>query len=352
MGIFFALLAILGILIAAAGLLLPPIQALLPRLSMFFYYRQALVRRLLILTGMVFAVTAIIFWRTAFAWVALIIVMFFLLAEELLLVPRKVIPPLDDPPAKLLQTADLPGQALVIGINIGTRSHAYPLSVLIPHHIINETIADQPVAATYCPACRSGYVYDPVVQGQRLTFEPVSVHRRNMIMRDRETGTVWQHETGLALMGPFKGERLHILESEMCNWMSWAAEHPATTLCQPPEGYRHPSPLGHVFEKMLDHGPEHLVGPGLRGQDHRLGQHDFVIGLVVAGKAKAYPLERLKKAGIISDNAGEMQVILVYEAEADRVRAYKGKVGGEEIPVVRQWWLAWSEYHPGSEVYE
>jgi len=345
-------LALLAILIAAAGLLLPPIQALLPRLGMFFYYRQALVRRLFLLVGIILAVIAIILWRSTFAWIAFMIVFLFILAEEFLLVPRKVIPPLDDPPAKVLQPADLPGEALVIGIQIGTRAHAYPLSVLIPHHIINETIADIPIAATYCPACRSGYIYDPVVQGRRLTFEPVSVHRRNMIMRDRETGTVWQHETGLALMGPFHGERLRILDSQMCNWKSWMAEHPATTVCQRPKGYRPPSPLGHVFEKLLDHGPEHLVGPGLRGLDRRLGQHEFIIGLSAGGMDKAYRLDDLKKAGVISDNLGEIMVILVYEAEADRVRAYKQKIGGEEIPVVRQWWLAWSEYHPGSALYD
>ena len=128
-------------MIAAAGLLLPPIQALLPRLSMFFYYRQALVRRLLILAGIILAAISIILWRSTFAWIAFILVFIFLLAEEFLLVPRKVIPPLDDPPSKVLQPDDLPGEALLIGIKIGTRAHGYPLALLIPHHIINETIA-------------------------------------------------------------------------------------------------------------------------------------------------------------------------------------------------------------------
>lgn len=135
------ILSLVAIMIAAAGLLLPPIRALLPRLSMFFYYRQALVRRLLLMVGNILTVIAIILWRSIFAWIAFIIVLFFLLAEEFLLVPRKVIPPRDDPQAKVLQPADLPGEALLIGIKIGTRSHGYPLALLIPHHIINETIA-------------------------------------------------------------------------------------------------------------------------------------------------------------------------------------------------------------------
>ena len=117
------------------------------------------------------------------------------------------------------------------------------------------------MAATYCPACRSGYIYNPVVKGKFLTFEPVSVRRRNMVMKDRETGSVWQHETGICLMGEFKGEQLGI-NSEMVNWKTWVQEHPDTTVCFRPEITGIPSPLGPVFEKLLDPAPEHLVRPG------------------------------------------------------------------------------------------
>jgi len=43
------------------------------------------------------------------------------------------------------------------------------------------------------------------------------------------------------------------------------------------------------------------VGPGLRGLDGRLGQHDFIISLNAGGMDKAYLLDSLKKARVISD---------------------------------------------------
>jgi hypothetical protein len=181
-----------------------------------------------------------------------------------------------------------------------------------------------------------------------------------MVMKDRETGSVWQHETGICLMGEFKGEQLGILPSEMCNWSAWLSEHPDTTVCFPPENYRHPSPLGFIFEKLLDHGPEHVVGPGVTKLDKRLGQHDFIIGIIVNGIPKAYHLVRLVEQGTIKDMVAGIPVTLVYDKKANRVKAFAEKEKRskedhaqlEPIPVVRQWWLAWSEYHPESDLFE
>jgi hypothetical protein len=352
-------LGIVGMLLAWVGAFLPPIQALFPKISLIFYYKQQLVRRLFYLSGAVLVILSMLFGEGMFTYIALVVVVLFIGMTEFLMIPSKVIPPLDRSISKTIQPGDLSGEAMLIGIELGGSSRAYPFSLLTPHHIINDSLGEIPVAATYCPACRSGYIYNPVVKGWRLTFEPVTVRRRNMVMKDRETGSVWQHETGLCLMGEFIGEQLEILPSEMCNWSSWYSEHPDTTVCFPPEGYRHPSPLGFFFEKFLDHGPEHVVGPGITRLDRRLGQHEFIIGIIVGGVPKAYPLTRLVEQGTIKDTVAGVPVTLVYDKKADRVRAFAGKSQAsteedarlEPIPIVRQWWLAWSEYHPESDLY-
>jgi len=353
-------LGIVGMLLAWIGAFFPPIQALFPKMSLFFYYRQQLVRRLFYLAGAVVVILSMLFGRGMFTYIALLVVILFMVMTEFLMVPNKVIPPLDRSISKVIKPGDLSGEALVIGIEMGGLSRAYPLSLLTPHHIINDSLGEIPVAATYCPACRSGYIYNPVVRGRRLTFEPVTVRRRNMVMKDRETGSVWQHETGLCLIGELKGDQLEILPSEMCNWTTWFSEHPNTTVCFPPEGYRHPSPLGFFFEKFLDHGPEHVVGPGITKIDKRLGQHEFIIGIIVSGIPKAYSLARLIEQGTIKDTVADIPVTLIYDKKANRVKAFteiekrsiEDPAQFEAIPVVRQWWLAWSEYHPESGLFD
>jgi hypothetical protein len=379
-------LSILAILFSLAGLMLPPIQALFPRISLYTYYRQRTVRRGLAITGAILLIPAWIGNPSTLTAVLTAFAAGFWLASELVLAPDKVIPPLDNPPAIPGKASALPDDTQVIGLVVEGQAHAWPMGILIPHHIINETVRGRPVAAAYCPACRSGYVFDPVVAGQRLTFEPVSVHRRNMIMRDRETGTIWQHETGEALMGKYRGMRLEILGGELSNWKAWRTEHPETTVCALPKGYRHPSPLGPIFGRLLDHGPKHIVGPGLAGLDRRLDQHAFIAGITVGDLAKAFPMNVLQRRKIIRDQIGGQPVVIFYDATSDRVRCFSagslpsemalklqenrlrdpatglawdfsGKpTGGTKnalspVRVYRQWWLAWSEYHPGSLIY-
>jgi hypothetical protein len=380
MTVLFSILAILSSLV---GLLLPPIQALFPRISLFTYYRQRLVRRLLALTGLLLLIPVWILSPSLSTGILTLFFLFLWLVSEFVMTTGKLIPPLDDPPALPASLASLPAETQVMGIVLNGHAHAWPLGILIPHHIINDSIHATPVTAAYCPACRSGFVFDPIVQGQRLTFEPVSVRRRNMAMRDRETGTLWQHETGVALMGKYTGHTLPVLGGEFSNWKTWYAEHPDTTLCALPPGYRHPSPLGPIFARLLDHGPEHLVGPGLHGLDQRLPQHDFIAGIVVDGLAMAYPLELLKQLHLIHDRISDTSLVIFYDPASDRVRCFStaalppgtsfeftpgllvapatghswdlsGLPLGEgfpalaSLPVTREWWLAWSEYHPGT----
>jgi hypothetical protein len=206
--------SILAFVFSLVGIFLPMIQALFPRISLYTYYRQRTVRRLLAIIGAGLLIPAWTNHLSTLPWILTGFLLLFWLASELVLSPTKIIPPLDDPPALPGMDAILSDETKVLGIVVEGQPHAWPMGILIPHHIINERVHGKPVTAAYCPACRSGYVFDPVVDGQRLTFEPVSVRRRNMIMRDRETGTIWQHETGEALLGRYRGR---ILESSVEN---------------------------------------------------------------------------------------------------------------------------------------
>src|SRR5690606_23085196 len=88
-------------------------------------------------------------------------------------------------------------------------SICYPVDEMVmPRHILNDKFNDKPLLVSYCAACRSTMLYNPVVDGQRLTFEVLGVHRRNMIIRDLQTGTVWQQGTGEAMFGKLKGKQL------------------------------------------------------------------------------------------------------------------------------------------------
>lgn len=190
-------------------------------------------------------------------------------------------------------------------------------------------------------------MYAAKVQGRRLTFEVAGVWRRNMLMRDRETGTIWQHATGEALMGPLKGETLTPLGGSVATWGAWKREYRATVLSVPPAG----QPTGPLSLERLTRLlgiADRLHVPGLQVSDHRLGMHTEIAGIVVDGEARAYPLELLRRQLRVTDRIQGREVVLVYDPAEDWVKAFSGE---QALEVARQWWLGWSEFHPGTGLY-
>ena len=62
---------------------------------------------------------------------------------------------------------------------------AYPIQILIWHEIVNDTIADVPVAVTFCSLCHTAIAFDRTVDGQVLDFG-VSGNLRHSDSSDRQ----------------------------------------------------------------------------------------------------------------------------------------------------------------------
>jgi hypothetical protein len=232
-------------------------------------------------------------------------------------------------------------------------------------------------------------VYAAEVNGQRLIFQVAGVIRRNMIIRDHQTGTLWQHATGEALLGPLKGTQLQPLGGELTRWSKWVEMYPHTTLAvEPiPEDGRFPGLIPrHRLEHILEAFTTNYAAPGLV-TDRRLPMHEEIVGLSLAGVDRAYPLAVIRNQGLIHDRIGENSIAIVYDADADHVNVFDCLVSGkiveltpangdlasldgkmrwtwtgspltantpplEKLPIERQWWLGWVEFHPASEVYQ
>ena len=199
-------------------------------------------------------------------------------------------------------------------------------------------------------------MYAATVNGQRLTFEVIGVWRRNLIMQDRETGTVWQQATGAALHGPLKGTQLALIGGEQTTWGDWRARHPRTAVSleppQPPRGIL----SFQRIEFLLDLFTSRYKTPGLNRNDTRLPSHEEVGGLVLNGAARAYPLSQLKRSPIVPDTLGGVPLVVRYDAHHDRIDAYCLAADGrpdltQPLPIQRQFWLGWSEFQPHTTIY-
>ena len=61
-------------------------------------------------------------------------------------------------------------------------------------------------------------MYAATVNELHLTFQVFGVWHKNMVMRDHQTGTIWQHATGEAIDGLLKGCQLDVLNGWETAW--------------------------------------------------------------------------------------------------------------------------------------
>ncbi len=190
-------------------------------------------------------------------------------------------------------------------------------------------------------------MYAANLQNRRLTFTVYGVWRTNLLMQDRETGTIWQHATGEALAGPLHGSRLEVLPAWETTWGELRALYPGARFACEPQKF-----TGVLPKRLLLHALQITHSASLNGlsvSDSRLDPHEIVLGVVVNGEARAYVLTDLRARGEIRDSVGGEQIHINYHPIGDRVTIHTA--AGKNLSYQRQWWLGWREFHPRCGIY-
>jgi hypothetical protein len=104
---------------------------------------------------------------------------------------------------------------LVVGIQKGNESRAYPLQFLAYHHQIIDGIGGRRVMITYCPTSRKARAYFPEMAGRNERFYLIGMQGMNSVFEDVSTRSWWSQETGIAIAGKRKGMRLPDLPCEV-----------------------------------------------------------------------------------------------------------------------------------------
>ena len=149
--------------------------------------------------------------------------------------PKDGIPSIDKPQFKPISgISDIAEQAPVIGLTINGDARAYPLSVLMWHEIVNDTVGNKPVTVTYCPLCNAALVFDRNVGGKILDFGTTGKLRNSdLVMYDRQTESWWQQFTGEAIVGQMKGTELTLVASRLESFGEFKKRHPSGKVLVP-----------------------------------------------------------------------------------------------------------------------
>lgn len=238
----------------------------------------------------------------------------------------------------------------IIGLNIGQKAIAYPLNeVVIPRHIINDEIEHNAVLISYCALCQSALVFKADVGKQNLYFKVAGVWRRNMIMIDNQTQSLWQQATGECIYGTYKGTQLELLSGENTTWGVWRGKHPDSLFAETCFESRQGILSRKIMLKALNFVTPKVTMPGfveLSG----LPQRETVFGISFNGVSKAYPLSELNTVSQFTDNFNGKDVELFYDQQEKSLTANE-KENNQTLIVEKHWWLGWKEFHPKTEIW-
>ena len=223
---------------------------------------------------------------------------FVMAADHMFYQPKKVL---------LVKAAEnkVDSNRLVLGVVHNGESKAYPIQFLGYHHQVQDTVGGKPVLVTYCTVCRTGRVFEPVVNGKQEKFRLVGMDHFNAMFEDVTTRSWWRQVTGEAITGKLKGYQLPEVHSTQTSLSQWLALNPNSLILQADQ----------AFLKFYDSSFKFEDGSSkskLTGTDS-LSWKDksWVVGVRTGKDSKAYDWNQLKKERMIQDKIGNSPVLIV-----------------------------------------
>ncbi|MEM6381163.1 MAG: DUF3179 domain-containing protein [Pseudomonadota bacterium] len=155
---------------------------------------------------------------------------------------RDGIPPIDNPRFEPVAEVDhLDPRDPILSFTHKGETRGYPLRVMTFHEIVNDVIAGDPVAVTYCPLCNAAIVFDRMIDGEVVDFGTTGKLRRSdLVMYDRQTDSWWQQFSGEAIAGSYAGTELTMLPSKLISWQQFAEQYPSALVLDDPNNFRRP----------------------------------------------------------------------------------------------------------------
>jgi hypothetical protein len=274
-----------------------------------------------------------------------------------------------------VQNNKVDSNRLVIAVVNNGEAKAYPIRFLGYHHQVQDTVGGKPLLITYCTVCRTGRVFEPIVNGKQEQFRLVGMDHFNAMLEDVTTKSWWRQATGEAIAGKLKGQKLPEFLCVQTSLAEWLLLNPKSLVMQEDP----------AFEKQYDSTLKYEAGKSkskLTGTDS-LSWKDksWVVGVKAGAERKAYDWNKLKAQRIIQDKLGNSFVLLVL-AKDDKSffafempnaenrftihndtlvqnnlqysingKAINGNADLKPLPAYQEFWHSWKTFNEGTSQY-
>ncbi len=234
----------------------------------------------------------------------------------------------------------------VVSVTSGGETRAYPIRILDHHEVVNDSIGEDHFAVTYCPLCGTAMVFDRKI-GTELKFFGVSglLYNSDVLMYDRETESLWSQLGMKAVAGPMLDTTLKWRNSAMMKWEAWKARYPDGEVLSTKTGFSREYGDNAYTEYRRSRSTMFPV-PTYRKD---LKQKEWVFGIIVGGRPKAYQAAHFPVGRNLSDVVNGKNIVLHLDPQSHEFKV-QDLATGEAIPSVLVYWFAWQAFYPETEV--
>ncbi|MDR2745107.1 MAG: DUF3179 domain-containing protein [Desulfovibrio sp.] len=251
------------------------------------------------------------------------------------------IPALYRPRYDRVQDADLnmSREDPVFVVMLPNGPHIYPQYIMAWHQVVNEVIDDVAHAITYCPITGTLMAYNASMQGINLIFDPEGrLYDGNSVLIDRNSGSLWLQETGMAFDGPLLGRGMPMLPVFWTKWGPASRLFPDARVLALPPGNRPygRDPYGNYMKKDTYYDNDILVYP-IQRLDKRFPKKTPTLCLERDNFLLAVDIAYVKQRGAVNFFLGSSALLAAYDRKLDVVRIFDRKIWAEPFLFVNQY---------------
>ncbi len=258
------------------------------------------------------------------------------------------IPAADNPEVSTAEEATwLKDDDIVFGVEVNGEYRAYPRRIMEVREMVNDTLGGRDLGIPYCTLCGAAQAYftDDVPAGVERPILRTSglLIRSNKVMYDVVTYSVFDTFLGKAVTGPLAEIGVELKQATVVTteWGAWKDAHPETTVLVEDLA------LGRDFDFRNNRDANGPIFP-IGDVDPRLPVHEDIIGVITAsGKPVAFQ----RSAAVIALKSGEEIAFENVRLTLDGTGVRAVGADGADLGSHQAFWFAWSQFHPGTELW-
>ena len=236
---------------------------------------------------------------------------------------------------------NLKDDQLGIVVSHGEETRFYPYNILVWHEIVNDVIADTPIAVTFCPLCGSAIVYERNFDGNTIQFGVSGLlYESNLLMYDTKTESLWSQIEGRSVVGDLADTELVRFPMQVMSFEKAKQKYPDMEVLSEQTGYTRQYNIYPYGE--YDTNDDLYFNVTYTGKEYNIALKEIVYATTYQDTPIAFvrqKLAELKTATITMEDG--TKVTAQYQDEEITLKTNTG----EELVGYNAQWFSWANHN-------